>query len=505
VAIRYDELVDRGAITHSGKTVGQRLGELSRSGRKGPDGGVSDLQPFLEPFSFVCNDVASAAGPPDATAYRNVAEEYPAGSRQPAWAAMARGGIFQLFAGGGKARLFLKGEDPAILFERAHGVVRHPLSGIMESVGVDRLTVEVFAFRNDYASRTIHLDIRPYVLSVTREGLAPAKTPLSLPRLDEFFRQGVTLEAAGVEGDGDLYLYGSPSSPPTVAGHPLSLSDFAVVYRSVFHNGGNAPYVSLDRNEDNRYAKVNFGGFLEDTRVGSVVLEADRLFKAICTGLDPGTRRPVQGAIRAAIPDFLTAAERGLRAGVTGDSEVRYWFYPDRIRTVTDGKLGAVRNYRFTADAERVDRKAPLGRDQRETIDHLNRNYDRYAAVFPVYRELDTVGRMMAIANWLLKSGIGGEVDLDALLSVELPGFRTPRSARKLLAVAAEAYPQGEAGARGEPRRKTYSLDELLDGMKPTATEREMVDAAIHRFAQMRDPELHPGYSRADPGATEAG
>ena len=505
VKIRYDDLIDREIITHSGKTVGRRLQEIARSGRGRADRGIAELQPYLEPFSSVCNDVVSAAGPPDSTPYRTVAADYPAGSRQPAWAAMVREGIFQLFVAGGKARLFLKGEDPGRLLERMMSVVRHPLGKAMETAGVDRLTLEVYAFRNDYASRTIHLDIHPHIVDISRVSLVPGKRDLALTRLEEFFNQGVTLEAAGFDGEGHFSLYGSPSTHPTLAGSPQSLEDFAVVYRSVFHNGGNAPYISLDRHEDNRYAKVNFGGFLEDTRIGSVVLEADKLFKTLCTGLDPNTRQPVREGVLAAIPDFRTGAERGLRDKVAGYSEIRYWFYPDRIQTVTDGSLGVVRNWQFTADAERMDRKVALGRDQRETIDHLNRNYDRYAAVFPAYRELDTVGRMMAIANWLLRSGAGDRVDLDALLSVELSAFRTPRRTRKLLAVTAEATPGEAVKDPGAAQRTVYCLDDLLDGWKPSASDREMLDAATRHFSGMRAPGFPPSRAAKEHASVEAG
>lgn len=493
VRISYDDLIDKGIITHSGKTVG---GLLDESSSASPSGGIlSNLQPYLEPFSFVCNDVVAAANPADTTPYVNVVADYPAGSRQPAWAALFREGHYQLFVGEGKARLFLKGKNPADLFRQRHGVIRHPLREALDAAGADKMTVEVYAFDNNYTSRTISLDLSPYVVEVTAGQLGPRAKELPLAGLAEFLDQGVTLEAAEIDENGYFYLYGTPSARQTVAGCPKSLEDFAVVYRSMFHHGHNAPYISLDRHEDNRYAKVNFGGLLEDTRVGSVVLEADKLFKTMSTGLDPNTRTVIKGKIRNAVPDFVTEDERGLREKETGYIKIRYWFYPDGIRTVTDGHIGAIQQHQFLAAAERTDStdsKVTLGRAQRETIDHLNRNFDQYAEALPTYRELDTVGRMMAIVNWLQQSSARDRVDLDALLSVELSLFKTPRRTKKLLALTAEAYTSEGAEGSGGARSKVYSFDKVLEGLKPSTDDKVMLEIAGRHFTKIDDPELIP-------------
>lgn len=492
VTIRYDELVDRETITHSERTVGARLDEIAKSRSKTPKKDFSDLQPYLEPFSFVCNDVVSAASPSEPIPFINVVADYPAGSRQPAWAALFREGHYQLFVGGGKARLFLKGEDPALLFERKMSVIRHPLRKMLEAAGAGRMSVEVHAFRNDYATRTIRLDLNPYVVNLSLDRLVTGRKDLPLDELAEFFERDAALEAAEFDGDGNVRLFGTPAPRQTIAGSPQALEDFAVVYRSVFHHEGNPPYISLDRHEDNRYAKVNFGGFLEDTRVGSVVLEADKLFKTMHTGLEPNTRRLVKETIQNAVPDFATGAERSIRNRESGYIQTRFWFYPDGIRTVTDGRIGAVQSYRFLADAERMDRKAPLGPSDRETIDHLNRNFERYAQVLPTYRELNAVGRMMAVVNWLQRSGAAERADLDALLSVELSEFRTPRSTKKLIAITAESFLTGGPEGKTETRRKVVSLDNLHEALSPSTGDREILDIAIKRFYGTADPELIP-------------
>ena len=490
VRISYDDLIDKEIITHSGQTVGALLDKLSGAKASPPEEILSNLQPYLAPLTFVCNDIVAAAKPADTTPYVNIVADYPAGSRQPAWASLFREGQYQLFVSDGKARVFIEGKNPADLFAQRYGVIRHPLREAMDAGGMDRLTVEVYAFENDYAARSISLDLNPYVLEVNAAQLGPKSKALPLVDLADFFAQDITLEAAEIDENANFYLYGTPSVRQTVASHPQSLEDFAVVYRSMFHPGHNAPYISLDRHEDNRYAKVNFGGLLEDTHVGSVVLEADKLFKTMSTGLDPSTREFIRGRIRGAVPDFVTEDERALREKETGNFKIRYWFYPDQIRTVTDGRIGAVQSYQFKAEAERMDRKVTLGRAQRETIDHLNRNFAQYAQALPTYRELNTVGRMMAIVNWLQQSSARDRVDLDAFLSVELSPFKTPRRTKKLLALTAEAYTSEGAEGSVAARRKVYSFDKVLEGVKPSIDDKEILEVARRHFSKIDDPEL---------------
>lgn len=503
VRICYNDIIDKATVTHSGQTIETLLNMISSSKPSQPEGIYSELQPYLEPFSSICNDIVASAKPGDIMSYLNIVADYQAGSRQPAWAALFREGHYQLFVGNGKARLFLKGKNPLDLFSRYYSVIRHPLREALTTNGMDKMTIEVYAFENDYPSRTISLGLNPHVLEVAADQLGPKSKALPLADLADFFNQGITLEAAEIDGNADFYLYGTPSAHQTLATQPQALEDFAVVYRSMFHHGYNAPYISLDRHEDNRFAKVNFGGLLEDTRVGSVVLEADKLFKTVSTGLDPNTRALIKGKITHKVPDFVTEDERGLkevRDTETGHVQIRYWFYPDQIRSATDGRIGVVDRYQFMADAERMDSKVTLGRASRDTIDHLNLKFADYAQALPTYRELNTVGRMMAIARWLQESSARSQVDLDALLSVELSPFKTPRHTKKLLALTAEAYAgEGVKGSMGT-RRKVYSFDTVLEGAKPSIDDNDILELARRHFAKIKDPDLIP-YKVQDSGS----
>ena len=496
VKVEYGNLVDKSILTHSGETVGSMLNELSKQGMN--EVYASNLQPYLEPFSFICNEiVTSIKQDSDDMPYLNIIAEYSPGSKQPAWAALLRGGQYQVFSNRNRIRMFLPGYGPTTLLDEYHDVLRHPVAKIMNEMSVENIEVEVYAFQNDYRSQTIKLDVNPFITELSSDWVAARNPALPIESLEKFFKQKVTLEAAEVDTHGNLYLYGIPRKDyETVARSNQSLSDFAVVYRSINHSGKNPPYISLDNHEDNRYAKVNFGGYLEDTGVGSVVLEADKLFKAISTGLDPNTRKPIHWKIREEVPGFLTEDERSLSQDRNqGRMQIRYWFYPDKIRTETDGNIGVVENPRFLADAERMDTEVSLGTAQRDTIDHLNQNFDHYSRALLAFKELDTVGRMMAIVNWLNESGFSSKFDLASLLSVELPEYSTPRRTQKMLAITATATIQ-QGGRNVEGNTKVYSLDKLLTNLSSKIDDEVYLDAAGEWFDQQDGNDLLPASTR---------
>ncbi|MEA2030712.1 MAG: hypothetical protein U9N55_03840, partial [candidate division Zixibacteria bacterium] len=309
---------------------------------------------------------------PDTLPFVNIVNHYPVGSGQPAWAALFREGHYQLYYSPTKIRLFLKGTSAKSSYEDNKSVVRHAINDVASSEASHIDTVEVFVFTNDYASTTITLNTIPALYSIRDLDLDPERRSVDLDAIAEFLEEGVILEAVEVDQNNDLYFYGKTSEKQTLACAALSISDLAVIYRSVFHFGNNSPYISLDKHEDNRYAKVNFGGRLENTRAGRVVLEADKLFKALSTGIDPNTHRIIRDLITKTVPDFLTEDELSLMENSgTGHTQIRYWFYPDSIGTVTDGSIGAVLTNQFLADVERTDMPLNVSSAVRRTIGHL--------------------------------------------------------------------------------------------------------------------------------------
>ena len=323
VTISYGSAVDKSTLTHSGERVGNVIQKIPSY----DDDYKGLVQQYLEPYSILCHDVLLYNIKPDTPPLVNILAHYPIGSEQPAWVDLFREGHFQLYYNTQLIRIFLKGDNPENSFEKYQSVIRHPIQDLINSERLSIKNVEVYVFNNDYAKTEIRVNMTPATFAIDALDLSPKHRPIDLGSIEEFLNHGVVLEAVEVDERNDIFFYGKSASDQTIAEQPVSISDIAVAYRSIFHYGYNAPYISLDTHEDNRYAKVNFGGHLENTRVGHVVLEADKLFKTLSTGIDPNTHEFVKSKITKHVPDFLTEDERGFLEGTNeGNTEIRYWF-----------------------------------------------------------------------------------------------------------------------------------------------------------------------------------
>jgi hypothetical protein len=502
IAISYGSLVDNNLLTHSGETVGTVITQIPQ----GDDEFKGLVQPYLEPFSILCHDVLLAVNGPDTLPFVNIVSHYQVGSEQPAWASLFREGHYQLYYSPTRIRVFLTGTNARQSFEINKSVVRHAIRDVVSSDATKIDTVDIFVFTNVYASTTITLNTIPASYSIGELALGPQRRSIDLDAIAEFLEEGVILEAVEVDQNNDLYFYGKASEKQTLAGIPLSIADLAVIYRSVFHYGNNSPYISLDKNEDNRYAKVNFGGHLENTHAGHVVLEADKLFKALSTGIDPNTHGIIRDRITRTLPDFLTEDERSLLENSgTGHTQIRYWFYPDSIGTVTDGSIGAVLTNQFLAAVERMD-MPKTSNAVRRTISHLNNHFGQYERAFQTFRELSTVGRLMAIVNWLHGMDISKRVELDELLTVRLPAFETPRRTKKMLAVTAAAYPKSSSVGAKDIRNssKVYYISDLMEKCAASTTDKQFLEIAGSYCDKLDAKELAPPQYRSLESQAEA-
>jgi hypothetical protein len=497
ITISYGSAVDKSTLTHSGERVGNVIQKIPSY----DDDYKGLVQQYLEPYSILCHDVLLYNIKPDTPPLINILAHYPIGSEQPAWVNLFREGHFQLYYNPHLIRIFLKGDNPENSFEKYQSVIRHPIQDLINSEHLSIKNIEVYVFNNDYAKTEIRVNIIPATSVIGDLDLSPKHRPIDLGSIEELLSHGVALEAVEVDERNDIFFYGRSASDQTIAGKPVSISDIAVIYRSIFHYGYNAPYISLDTHEDNRYAKVNFGGHLENTRVGHVVLEADKLFKTLSTGIDPNTHEFVKSKITKHVPDFLTEDERGFLEDVNEENtQVRYWFYPDEIGTVTNGSIGVVQKHQFLADAERMDVEAQLDKATRKIIDHLNKYFIQYEKAENTYKELNTVGRMMALVNWLKEMNMGDGVELDDLLSVKIPAFSTSEKTKKMLAITAIVCP-GNLNITNQNVRdftKTYYLSHLLDKYSSSTSDKEFLEIADNYFSQVDTAELYLPYKKLE-------
>jgi len=495
VTISYDGLVDKSVLTHSGKAVGVIIQEIP----KDKDDFKGLVQPYLEPYSILCHDVLLTTTGPDTPPLVNILAHYPIGSEQPAWVDLFREGHFQLYYNAHLIRIFLKGANPKNSFEKYHSVIRHSIQDVIKSMDTSIDNLEVYVFSNDYANAEMRLNTIPHVYNIADLNLSPKRKSMDLSSIEYLLGQGVILEAVEVDANNDLYFYGKKASKQTLAGHPVSLADIAVIYRSFFHYGNNSPYISLDKHEDNRYAKVNFGGHLENTHTGNVLLEADKLFKLLSTGIDPNTHKLAKSKITKYVPNFLTEDERlFLDGGVKSHTQIRYWFYPDSIGTVTDGAIGAILKHQFIAEAERMKIRVSVSNATKKTIDHLNQNLSQYEKAENTFKELSTVGRIMALVNWLKEMNMDDRIELDDLLSVRIPSFTTPKRTKKMLAVSSLGFSSNSnlTSRYVSDYTKVYYISHLLDQHKSSASDNDFLETANDFFSQIDISELAPPQQR---------
>jgi len=497
ITISYGKAIDKSILTHSGERVGNVIQKIPSY----DDDFKGLVQQYLEPYSILCHDVLLYNIKPDTPPLINILAHYPIGSEQPTWVDLFREGHFQLYYNPNLIRIFLKGDNPENSFEKYQSVIRHPIQDLINSKHLSIKNIEVYVFNNNYAKTEIRVNIIPATFAINDIDLSPKHQPVDLGSIEEFLNHGVVLEAIEVGERNDIFFYGRSASDQTIAGQPVSISDIAVIYRAIFHYGYNAPYISLDTHEDNRYAKVNFGGHLENTRVGHVVLEADKLFKTLSTGIDPNTHEFVKSKITKHVPAFLTEDERGfLEDANEGNTQIRYWFYPDEIGTVTNGSIGVCQKHQFLADAERMDVEVQLDKATRKTIDHLNKYFIQYEKADNTYKELNTVGRMMALVNWMKEMNIEDRAELDDLLSVKIPAFSTPEKTKKMLAITAIICP-GDLDITNKNVRdytKTYYLSHLLDKYSSSTSDDEFLKIADNYFSQVDIAELYLPYKKLE-------
>ena len=473
-------------LTQSGQTLSATIAEGSGNAfQKG------QLQPFLDPFSrLLPQALETAQGSANVTPRTSVADELPADSPQPAWAALLEGGRIVVTDDGiGVASVFALGNESKQAYNSSYSIVRHILAALLPSGG-QPLRVRAFAYQNDYANCELKLCLDAFEIVATDFPPPPGKTPLDLQSLREFFSQGAELVGGFIDATNNLIMVGKKGPKQTLASKPVELSDLAVAYRAVFHAGDNKAFISLDPHRNAILVNVNFGGFLEDTRIGSVVLEADKRFKTITSGLDPTSFIDLRSVIRNSVPDFASVSERDLTTSDGMDTawqKTRFWYYPDsvEIQASLDYRTAAISKAQFTADAERSRnnfsssnqfeqaQKSQLPASIRANIDDLNRHYAAYAGLFPELKELSAVARLMGVCIWLQKANLS-QLDLDELLAVELPTAHTPKNNRRLVSVvkigveSSNSLALSEAETRSIVGYLTPALDKTVVEAFPT-------------------------------------
>ncbi|MBI3317295.1 MAG: hypothetical protein HYZ85_04755, partial [Candidatus Omnitrophica bacterium] len=176
---------------------------------------------------------------------------------------------------------------------------------------------------------------------------------------------------------------------------------------------------------------------IEDTELGWVVYEADRLMKSITQGKDNITQSTVtedgydisESNIQSRILGFKTLLTRWTESGETGqDRYSRLWFLPKEMKLVRSDSRDA-----FVFDNNSVELRTELinsgngnvDPDAQAFADFFTEHYDQFAELYPIYEELKKAARAVALAKFILDHNI--PVDLNWLATASLVAHPTPR------------------------------------------------------------------------------
>ena len=465
LTVDYRPLVDIRALTHSGEPLETILGRLQ--GRPLPPLGRepadrldhTNIEPLLEGFAFLLSDTVDSLEPVSGPPMVEIGSLWNPGEPQPAWAELLRSRYFLVESDGqGRLRLFLPyaggGNDSAAAgkaaFDNAWSVLRHVFAAErqrLKSGGtLPTLSTTTYAYFHEPSRGRFRLGSIPHQYDVT-ETDRRRRAPLDLEVFERFLRSGWQLEGARLARDGSLQLLGSETDrPQTLLGEPLSVTDFAVAARAVFHGGLAEPYMSLDRAQSPQSALVNYGGRLRDTRLGWVSLLCDIRFKTFSQGLGLYEDADLREAIREKVPEFRTHLEHLAADEAATDlssQQTRLWFYPDKVDLTLSpqGDVLVMRDVRMSAASERVIEETQEARNDSApwtlaTVTAVDQHYDRLAELFPELHDLDRSVRLLALFSWLKQAEELGRTipDVDALLAMELPAAPTPRFYPRLLA-----------------------------------------------------------------------
>lgn len=278
-----------------------------------------------------------------------------------------------------------------------------------------------------------------------RDPFGPLRSEQFAADSEHWELSGLALETLGsLEGAvydeefGTLVLIGPQAGEE---GGPYHLDDFVVALRSVLFE--KEPIgMTIDPNPDDREGlnRVSYFGGCQDTALGWVMFECDRLLKSYSAGVDNLTGQPLQPDV----PDFHSTFDlRSDDEEPTDGTWNRYFLtldpsngptwqdqaakssgYQPVVAETANGRAMSIEHYRVHL-ATQVMRMGAGGRLEpagveskkgpRYFANHFTANYAKFAKIEPVFARLEAAGRLLILADWIKKERI--PIDLEYLRS----------------------------------------------------------------------------------------
>ena len=218
--------------------------------------------------------------------------------------------------------------------------------------------------------------------------------------------------------------------------HSRYSEDIAVIIRGIFTSQDHCIWQTIDPPPNiadmEKFGLVYYGGMVEDTHVGMVMFEADRIMKCISGGYDNRTGRPlnIQGAYHS---EWDYMPEISFDEKYYEEEWHRYWFTTDDtvVQYDPDSKAVRIMSKPLSIKTERMEM---IHGKLESTFDpdynscsykwtkHFETNLLYYAKYYPVLYELHELSRWTSLLNALYETGfIFEEIDFH-----NFPYFATP-------------------------------------------------------------------------------
>lgn len=259
---------------------------------------------------------------------------------------------------------------------------------------------------------------------------------LNLVKVKAIMEQG-KVEGMFVE-NGELYVTAAENSEGSynLENKNLLVNDIPLLFDSIYTSSDYSIWQTFEppryQSDRDKYVNVLYGGSVEDTHVGSVLFEADRIMKILSSGYDNRTGEKIEGK-------EWFKSEWDFMAGIDFDNHTnteewhRYWFTIDKnaISVDPDAKSVRIKDDILQVKTERVE--MVNGRlqssfqqssydSQDKWVEHFNENLDRYKEEYPVLKELEILSRWSALLLAMRENGIIFE---DVEIS-NIPTLQTP-------------------------------------------------------------------------------
>lgn len=239
-------------------------------------------------------------------------------------------------------------------------------------------------------------------------GAAPAVGGVYLDRIAQVFGDlGHVIGASYDAASGRLIMLGDKP----VGTSPMPPEYLAEAIRAVYSDSPEEAGMTIDPLPSDPLGPVmavRYFGETTNTRIGSVMFEADRIMKSYSVGLDNVSKTPVQSAVSG----YRSLADMGLEnPGARPQLWSRFWLVPAPVTAGVseDGKTLVfdpikmhVRTETMRWDKGKLISAGGVRDPHAEAFaTHFIEHYEDFARENPIYSELKRVTEAVAFAKWL--------------------------------------------------------------------------------------------------------